>query len=231
MGTKRNVNMSATTTKVKIVKPTVAEEEKQETKVKKSIKHRSKKYIAVASKVDKTKHYDLDKAIELVKKLNYTKFDGTITAHLVVKDIGLKFDVKFPHSTGKKLKVAIVDDEVIKKIEQNQIDFDVLLCHPKDIKKIVKYARVLGPKGLMPNPKNGTLTTNPELKKQQLESGSVSIKTERKAPLIHVNIGKVSDPIEDLKANLEALIKTVKGKLVKLSIAGTMSPGIKVKID
>jgi large subunit ribosomal protein L1 len=97
--------------------------------------------------------------------------------------------------------------------------------------KLTKFARVLGPKGLMPNPKMGTLTPNPEKAKEQLEAGSITIKTEKKAPLIHVTIGKVSHDTKNLVENIEALAKKLKGKLVRLSISASMSPGIKVAFE
>jgi large subunit ribosomal protein L1 len=232
MGTKKNVDMSAKESKVKIVTP--EPEKKIQTKKKtKKIKNkpRSKKYRAVRSKVDKSKQYDPFSAIELVKKLSYSEFVGTITAHLELRKKGLRFNLELPHSTGKKLNVAIVDEKVIEKIKEGNIDFDVLLCHPKDMSKITKYARILGPQGLMPNPKAGTLTPNPKLKKEELESGVIQIKTERKAPLIHIVIGKTDMPTKELTENLQAIIKTVNDKLKKLSIAATMSPGIKIKFS
>jgi len=232
MGTKKNVDMSSQDIKVKIVE---AEEKTDEPKkkkvVKKPTKKHSKKYQAVRSKIDKSKKYDPFSAIELIKKLSYTKFGGSITAHVEVKKAGLKFNLKLPYSTGKTVKVAILNDSLIKKIENKEIDFDILLCEPKDMSKITKFARILGPKGLMPNPKNGTLTPNPALKKKELEGGAMLIKTEKKAPLIHVNLGKTSMETKELTANLQELIDAVSKQAVKISIAATMSPGVKIQFD
>lgn len=239
MGSKKNVDMTATTDEVKIVEevktqdvasqPGDTQDNKTPVKVKKQA--RSKKYQAVRAQVDKTKDYDAFSAVELVKKLSYSKFAGSIEAHLIVKEVGATATFAFPHSTGKSIKVAIASDEVLQQIEDGNMDFDVLISTPKFMPKLTKYARVLGPKGLMPNPKNGTLTPNPEVKKKELEAGTMTIKTEKKAPLIHLVIGKTDMDTKDLVENIEALLKAFKGRVTKLSISATMSPGVKVKVD
>ena len=237
MGSKKNVSMAETEVKFKVVEETAlssevanAEEAVAVPKVKKATRTRSKKYQATKGQVDRTRFYDAFSAIELVKKLSYTKFAGTISAEGLVKTTGDKFTVNFPHATGKKIRVAIVDDALLTDIEAGKIDFDVLLTTPVYMPKLAKLARVLGPKGLMPNPKNETITTDPEKKKAELESGRVIIKTEKKAPLIHVAIGKTSADTKELVENLQALTKAVGDKLVKLSLSATMSPGIKVEL-
>ncbi|MDH5533046.1 MAG: hypothetical protein OEX81_01305 [Candidatus Pacebacteria bacterium] len=228
MGTTKNVTISGTED-VKIVEePTT---EVAETKQKVNQRLRSKKYTLSRSKLDKTKRYDLNKALELVKSLSYSKFDGTVEAHLVVKEAGINANISFPHSTGKASKITIFSDKVIKDIEAGNIDFDVLIATPSDMSKLTKFARVLGPKGLMPNPKSGTLTTNPEAKKKELEAGKVMIKTERKAPLVHVGVGKTSMTTEELAANVEALLNGFKGRVVKLNLCSTMSPSVKVQLE
>lgn len=232
MGSKKNVDMSTTTDQVKIVAVDETQEQVQETKKKVSNKQaRSKKYQAVRSQVDKTKQYDPFSAVELIKKLSYSKFKGSIEAHLQVKEVGASATLALPHSTGKSVKVAIASDEVLAQIEEGNLDFDVLVSTPKFMPKLTKYARVLGPKGLMPNPKNGTLTPNPEVKKKELEAGSMTIKTEKKAPLMHLVIGNVSMDTKQVVENIESLLKALKGKVLKLSISASMSPGVKVKID
>ncbi len=241
MGTKRKANVMTGDENIKIVEAptseatenagdtamTVDAEQKPAVKTKKS-RVRSQKYQAVRAQIDKTKKYDPFAAIELVKKLSYTSFAGTITAHLVVKEAGMSASVTLPHSTGKSIRVAIVTDEVLKQIENGEINFDILVSAPQYMPKLAKFAPVLGPKGLMPNPKNGTLTPNPEAQKQKLEAGTVTIKTEKKAPLVHVQIGKTSMDTKQLVENLEALFKAFNTKLVRASIAATMSPGVKV---
>lgn len=194
-------------------------------------KGRSKKYHLLRSQVDKTKVYDAFAAVELVKRLSYTSFNGTIEAHGVLKETGATASFSFPHSTGKTVRVALASDELIQTVEAGTIDFDILLTTKEFMPKLTKLARVLGPKGLMPNPKNGTLTENPEAKKKELEGGKLTIKTEKKAPLIHTTVGKVSMETKELVENLQALMQAFKGKLVKLSISSTMSPGVKVVVE
>lgn len=192
---------------------------------------RSKKYKNARSLVDRTKLYPALEAIELAKKASYSKFDGTIGADLVLKDVDNKISVVFPHQTGKKIKVAIVDDDLIQTIETGKIDFDILLTTPAFMPKLAKLARILGPKGLMPNPKNETIVNDPEKKKQELEGGKTILKTERKAPLLHVSLGKASLASEALAENLEAVIKACDGKVLKATISATMGPGIKVSLS
>jgi len=232
MGTKKNVDMSASENEIKVVK---APENKKTVKAKKvkaaPKKARSKKFQAVRAQLDKTKKYDPFAAIELVKKLSYAKFDATISAHIQVRETSEKVNVKFPHSTGKTINAVIFSAAVLKKIEANNIDFDVLIATPQDMSKLTKHARVLGPKGLMPNPKNGTLTPKPELKKKELEGGKITLKTEKKAPLMAVTLGKISMDTKALVENLQTLIKALKGKIIKLSIAASMSPAVKVIVE
>lgn len=210
-----------------------AEAETAEVAVKapKVIKTRGKKYQAVRAKLDKSKTLSHTAAVELVKKLSYSKFAGSLEAHLVVKEVGMSANVTLPHSTGKVVRVAIASDELLADVEAGKVDFDVLVSSPQFMGKLAKLARVLGPKGLMPNPKNGTLTDNPERKAKELAGGAMTIKTEKKAPLIHVAIGKLSLDTKDLTENLEALLKAFKGKIVKISLAATMSPSVKVTVE
>ncbi len=246
MGTQRNVDMSMDQTKVKKVELEEGEEsevneqgeeqEQEQEKKKKSPaktgnKERSKKYKAVRAKVDKTRKYDPFSAVELVKKLSYSEFSGTISAHLVLKEQGMVRDVEFPHNTGRDLQVEIASEETLEKIEKGNIDFDILLAAPQFMSKLTKYAPILGPQGLMPNPKNDTLTPNPEQKKEELESGKLTLKTERKAPLIHVPIGKADMETKEVVENLKTLIDAFRNKLKKVSIAATMSPGINVDFE
>lgn len=194
-------------------------------------RNRGAKYVAARSRVDKTKAYDLTAAIDLVKTMSYAKFDASIEAHLQVREAGISATVQFPHSTGKSVTAAIVSQELLEKLDKGIIDFDILIAKPDDMKQLAKYARTLGPKGLMPNPKNGTVTPNPEAKKAALESGAVTVKSERKAPLVHVVVGKVSANTADIAANVEALLKAFVGKTGKLSLSATMSPSVRVAME
>lgn len=253
MGAKKPVNMASSPDDVKNVKTKDQPKTKKDTQkknqpeaesaenaktektakttAKKAKKVHSKKYQAVRSKVDRTKSYDLSAGVELVKKLSYTSFPGTITAHLTVKEQGLSKEIALPHSTGRTRTIEIASEKTIKKIEDGNIDFDVLLATPQFMAKLTKFAPILGPKGLMPNPKNGTLTPNPEQRKKELAGGTMNVKTEKKAPLIHVRIGKTDMETEKLVENLQTLIKAFQQKTQKVVIAATMSPGVKIEFD
>ena len=220
---------------VEVENPTeVNVEGSEETVVKKAVKTkkaRSKRYQAVRAQLDKSKFYPVKEAVELVKKLSYSHFIGSVEAHIVVREVSSSVDLTLPHSTGKSVKVAIVDAALLAEIEAGKLDFDILLAHPEFMPKLAKLARVLGPKGLMPNPKNGTLTPNPEIKKKELEAGKFTLKTEKKAPLMHLVIGKTDMSNDQLNENIEALLKALKGKVLKLSLSPSMGPGIKVLVE
>ena len=250
MGKKKNTDLSMTEDTVKIVKaadtteaaeassPTEESaadasttEPKKAAKAKKATSGRSQKYHAVRAQIDKTKQYDPTTAIELLKKLSYSKFAGTVEVHIQTRKDNTSVTLSFPHSTGKSVRVAIVSPEVLAQIENNEVNFDILLATPADMPKITKFARVLGPKGLMPNPKTGTLIEDPIARKAELEGGQVTIKTEKKAPLMHTTIGKTSLDTKDLVENLEALLKAVKNDALKVHIAASMSPSVRVQLD
>lgn len=197
----------------------------------KVIKVRGYKYQAVRSKLDKTKILEPAVAIELVKKMSYSKFTGSLEVHVQTKEIGASVNLTLPHSTGKTIKVAIASEEIIAAVEAGKIDFDVLVSTPQFMGKLARLAKVLGPKGLMPNPKNGTLTDNPERKAKELAGGAMTLKTEKKAPLMHLGIGKLSMDSKDLTDNLNALIKALRGKADKVWICATMSPSVKVIVE
>lgn len=192
---------------------------------------RSKKYHSVRSKIDRTKTYPLKEAVALLKKLSFSSFDGTVTAHVVVREAGATASFSFPHSTGQTVRAAIVTDALLEKLAAGTIDFDILITTPEYMPKIAKFAPLLGPKGLMPNPKNGTITKDPETVKKKLEGGQITIKTEKKAPLMHVTLGKVSMDEAKMVANIEVLLKALTGKVTKLTLAASMSPGIKVMVE
>lgn len=196
------------------------------------VRTRSQKYVAARSRVDRTKTYSIDDAVNLVKKTSYSKFAGTITAHVnLLRDL-TSVDINFPHSTGKEIRVAIADEELIEKIAQEEITFDILVASPAMMPKLAKHARFLGPRGLMPNPKSGTVTSDPEAKKKELESGKMTIRPEKKAPLMHVTVGKTDQSEAELVANVQALIKGIKAtNIEKLTLAPTMGPGVRVEIE
>ncbi len=197
----------------------------------KAPKARGKQYASARSQVDKTRTYSLSEGIELLKKIKFTKFDEALEVHLNLKEITSVVEVQYPHATGKTIRVVILNDEVMAKLEKGPVDFDVLLATPAQMGKITKFARTLGPKGLMPNPKNGTLINDPVKRKAELEAGKISIKGEKKAPLLHTTIGKISLPTQDLVENIETLIKSLgMGKVIKAVICTSMSPSIRVTV-
>lgn len=202
-------------------------------------KVRGKKYREAAKLVDRTKLYPLSDAIALVKKTSITKFDGTVELHINLnpqvlgeKDEKKDFrgSVSLPHGTGKQVTVVAADDKILEEITQGKINFDILVAHPTMMPKLARVARVLGPKGLMPNPKTGTVTTDVEKRVKELSHGQVNFKTEPENPLIHMAVGKVSFTDKQLKENIEAVLTAVgRGKITKVTLSSTMGPGIKVQ--
>lgn len=191
-----------------------------------------KKHKEASAKIDKKKLYTLEDAVALLKKVKYTKFEGSFELHLNAVSIGLKGEVELPHSTGKVVRVAVVDEALLDKLENGIIEFDVLVTHPSFMPKLAKYARTLGPKGLMPNPKTGTVSANPEEVAKKFEKGTLRWKTESKFPLIHQMIGKTSAEDKALVENAKAFIQAVGMKNIKnVFITTTMGPGIKIDMS
>lgn len=216
---------------------TVAESKKKAEKKKKiKVKVRSKRYQEVVGMVDKTKLYPLKEAISLVKQTSFTKFDGTVELHINVNPLSLgdkkdyRTSVSLPHGTGKEVRVAIADDKILAEIEAGKINFDVLVAHPQMMSKLAKVARILGPKGLMPNPKTGTVSPDPEKRAKELSNGQVNIKTEPGNPIIHMPVGKVSFNDKDIADNVTAVLEAIGSKVAKVSLSATMGPGVKVQI-
>jgi len=193
---------------------------------------RSKKYVEAKNMVDKNKFYSLNEAIELLKKMKLVKFDQSVELHFVVDETGLKGEVELPFSTGKIVRVKIVDDSVLMDLEKGKIEFDVLVTHPSFMPRLAKFAKVLGPKGLMPNPKAGTVSTKPEDVVKKFEKGMLRWKTEAKFPLIHQMIGKISAEEKNLIANAEKFINAVgKAHIKNAVIKTTMSPSVKLQLN
>ena len=194
-------------------------------------KVRGKKYVDAKKKFDNVKVYSAAEAIKLVKETSYSKFDGTVELHMLVKKAGISAQVALPHAAGKTKRVEIASDVTIEKLKNAKIDFDILIATPEMMPKLVPFARLLGPKGLMPNPKNGTLV--PDAKKaQSFSAATVTLKTEKEAPLVHTVLGKVSQDTKELAENLEAIFKAFGGgkQIDKAYIKATMGPSVKVKI-
>ncbi len=206
--------------------------ESKKTVLVRKIRARGKKHVAAAKKVDKNKLYLLEESVPLLKKIKYAKFDEAVELHLNVDKEGIKGEVELPHATGKTVRVAIVDDKLLDKLESGTIDFDILITHPSFMPKLAKFARVLGPKGLMPNPKSGTISTTPEQVAKKFEKGMTRFKSEPKFPLVHLLVGKVSHEDKALVENAKALLQAVgKAHIKDAYIKTTMSPSLKINIE
>lgn len=208
-------------------KPVVKKEKKP-----KKVKARGKKYQEAKKMTDRKKNYKLDEAIDLLKRMKYVKFDESVELHLNLIESGLKGEVDFPHSIGKTVKVVVVDDQVLVDIEKGKMNFDILVTSPVFMPKLAKFAKILGPKGLMPNPKAGTISTKPEEVAKKFTSGTLRWKSEAKFPLVHQMIGKISLKEGNLVENAKAFLTSVgKAKIQRAFIKSTMSPAIKIDLE
>jgi large subunit ribosomal protein L1 len=223
---------------------------------------RSKKYTEALSKIEKTKVYSKEEAVKLVKETSISSFDGSVDVAIRLNldtkkaDQQLRGAIVLPKGTGKTAKVLVIakgpkateakeagadyvgDTDMLDKIEkENWFDFDTIVATPDMMPALGKLGKVLGPKGLMPNPKTGTVTMDVKKAVEDVKSGKVEYRTDTFG-IIHSVIGKVSFSEEDLLANLDAFVAqilrikpaTVKGDYIKnISISSTMGPGIKIE--
>lgn len=191
---------------------------------------RSAHYLSMKKKV-KAESMPFVKAVETIVALS--KRPGTLEAHINVTETGLRGEVKLPFSTGKTIKIEIFSDKTVTALNDNQMNFDILLASPADMPKLARFAKILGPKGLMPNPKNGTVIADPEKRAKELSAGSsLSYKTEPKAPIIHLGLGKTSQKVEELVANLTITLKEIgASKLVSVFLTATQTPSVKLDLS
>lgn len=224
---------------------------------------RGKKYQQAAEKVDRNKLYKPREAIKLAQETSYTSFDGTVELHLRLgidprhAEQQVRDTVMLPHGTGKSVRVVvfaegdaaraaqdagadyIADDELIQKIQDGWMDFDQAVATPNMMGKVGRLGRVLGPRGLMPNPKAGTVVQEDDLGRviDELKAGRVEFRADRTANL-HVPIGKVSFETDKLYENFIALIDAVrrsrppsaKGAFFRtIVVTATMGPGIRIE--
>jgi len=212
------------------------------------------------SKYDASKAYSLKDAADVLKQIAYTKFDSSIDVHVRLGVDPRKADqmvrgvVALPHGTGKTVRVLVLCtpdkeadakaagadyvglDEYIQKIEQGWTDIDVIITMPTVMAKLGKLGKILGPRGLMPNPKSGTVTLDVATAVKEVKAGKIDFKVD-KTGIIHASIGKVSFSPEKLAENATELIQTLlklkpssaKGTYVKsIALASTMGPGIQI---
>lgn len=197
-----------------------------------SKKVRGKKYLKAKKIVGEIKKMKLTEAIELLKKAKYVSFDESVDIHMNVEKTGLRGEVQLPHQTGKTVRVVIVNDTVLEQLTNGKIEFDVLVTHPSFMSKLARFAKVLGPKGLMPNPKAGTVSTTPEEVAKKFMKGTLRWKTEPKFPLIHQMIGKLSYDLKNLTENAQAFINAVgKAQIKSMFIASSMGPSIEIEME
>ena len=225
---------------------------------------RGKKYQEAAKQVDRQKQYDPEEAIALVKKIAYAGFDETVEVHIRTGCDGRHADqqvrgaVVLPHGTGKTVRVLVFakgvkldeaqaagadyvgGEELIPKIQNDGwLDFDVVVATPDMMGVVGRLGKVLGPKGLMPNPKAGTVTMDVTKAIEDIKAGKIEYRLD-KANIIHVPVGKTSFEDSALKENLEALMGAIikakpsalKGQYIKtISVSPTMGPGVKLNVQ
>lgn len=190
-----------------------------------------KKYKDNSALLNRETKYPLDRAVDILKKFKTSKFDETVELHINLKEKGVSGQVVFPHGTGKKVVVKIADDALITEIEKGKISFDALVATPEMMPKLAKVARILGPKGLMPNPKMGTISDKPEEVVKKLSAGQINFKTEAGAPIIHMTVGKVSFEGKMLEENIKSALDAIGvAKINSMTLKSTMSPAIRIQV-
>ncbi len=223
---------------------------------------RGKRYKALLEKFDKYTEYPVKEAIKLVKDLATAKFDETVELHMKMgidpkkPDQNIRSSVVLPHGTGKNVRVLVFaegpkaeearqagadyvgSDDLIEKIKNGWLDFDVAIATPDQMRKVSKVARILGPRGLMPNPKAGTVTNDLASAIKEFKAGKIEFRNDKTGNL-HIPIGKASFDEEKLLENLKAALNAVlaakpssaKGVYIKkMVLAPTMGPGVRVDV-
>lgn len=223
---------------------------------------RGRKYNEAAAKVDRSRYYTRDEAVKLIKETVYTKFDPTVEVHFRLgvdprhADQQVRDVVVLPHGLGKTVRILvfadgedarlaqeagadiIAGDEVIKRIQEGWVEFDVAIAVPSMMGKVGRLGRILGPRGLMPNPRAGTVAPGPDLPRliHEAKAGRVEFRVDKTAN-VHAPIGKASFTEAQLRENLQAMIEAIKrarpaaakGTYVRrITLANTMGPGIRM---
>jgi large subunit ribosomal protein L1 len=223
---------------------------------------RGKNHLEALQQVDRTRYYSPEEAIRLAKQTSYVKFDATVEVHMRLgvdprhADQQVRSVVLLPHGLGKEVRILVFaegeaekiaqeagadyvgSDDLVKQIQDGWVDFDVAIAIPQVMGKVGRLGKILGPRGLMPNPKAGTIVPAEDLPRAIKEArlGRVEFRVDKTANL-HVPIGKVSFPAEKLLDNMAALFEAVKrakpasakGQYIrKITLAASMGPGIKL---
>ena len=231
----------------------------QDKKVKvKPPKVRSKRYLAQVALINKDKQFSAKEAIDITKKTATTKFDSAIEAHINLGLVAGKSEhqirtlITLPHQVGKKMKILVFSskntaeikklgaevgtESTLKSIESGKVEADKILADSDWMPRLAKVAKILGPKGLMPNPKSGTVTNDPLKTLKEFSGGKIEIKTE-KLPIIHTQIGKSSFSDIQILENYEVLIQAIKAArpeglkkeyIKSIYLSSSMGPSVKV---
>ncbi|MET0779865.1 MAG: 50S ribosomal protein L1 [Candidatus Saccharimonadales bacterium] len=221
------------------------------------MERQGKNFRKVAELVEKDKAYTLNEALELAVKTNPSKFDASVELHINLNvdprhaDQNIRDNLVLPAGTGKVVRIAVLDDtkvdgvdlsgveKVLHELEKGNINFDILIASPANMPKLGKFARVLGPRGLMPNPKSGTVTTDVVKAVAEAKAGRVEYRVDTTG-IVHVAVGKVSFGAKKLEENARALFasvkgnkpQSVKGTYVKaIHMATTMGPSITIDVS
>lgn len=229
-------------------------------KTRSRLERRGKNYRKLAEQVEIGKFYSLKDATTLAAKTSPSKFDATVEIHVNLNvdprqaDQNIRATVALPHGTGKQIRVAVFapadqldkakkagadiagEEDLLQLLDKEQLDFDILIATPQMMPRLGKYARLLGPRGLMPNPKSGTVTTNIAKAIEEAKAGRVEYRVDKQG-IVHQGIGKVSFGDAKLTENAKAFIgsldsvkpASIKGAYIKaVTVSSTMGPGIKI---
>jgi large subunit ribosomal protein L1 len=232
-------------------------------KTRSRLERRSKSYKNAAKLVEAEKEYTVKEAAEVLPKTSTVKFDASVEVHVNLgvdprqADQNIRTTVALPNGTGKSIRIAVFapadqheaakkagadivgEEEFLQQLDKEQLDFDVLIATPQLMAKLGKYARILGPKGLMPNPKSGTVTAKVADAVKEAKAGKIEFRVDKQS-IVHVAVGKVSFTPAQITENVQTVLKaiadakpaSVKGVYIqKISMATTMGPSVKIALS